>query len=81
MKRVKEGAKWTWSALRPGAVIGFSLVRTRTSSTHPSTPWPHRKHGTARCIVCLEHSWQQMPQQVAMNRRCCAAPLQSQQCS
>ena len=28
MKRVKEGAKWTWSALRPGAVIGFSLVRS-----------------------------------------------------
>ncbi len=26
MKRVAEGAKWTWSALRPGAVIGWSLV-------------------------------------------------------
>ena len=28
MKRVDQGAKWTWSALRPGAIIGFSLVRT-----------------------------------------------------
>ena len=27
MKRVDQGAKWTWSALRPGAIIGFSLVR------------------------------------------------------
>ncbi|CAK0782935.1 hypothetical protein CVIRNUC_006130 [Coccomyxa viridis] len=25
MKRVDQGAKWTWSALRPGAIIGFSL--------------------------------------------------------
>ena len=27
MERVDQGAKWTWSALRPGAIIGFSLVR------------------------------------------------------
>ena len=27
MKRVDKGSKWTWSALRPGAIIGFSLVR------------------------------------------------------
>ena len=26
MKKVAQGAKWTWSALRPGAVIGWSLV-------------------------------------------------------
>lgn len=26
MKKVAKGAKWTWSALRPGAVIGWSLV-------------------------------------------------------
>ncbi|CAL5220375.1 g2379 [Coccomyxa viridis] len=31
MKRVKEGAKWTWSALRPGAVIGFSLGSALTN--------------------------------------------------
>ena len=38
MKRVKEGAKWTWSALRPGAVIGFSLVGT--SACHSTLPPP-----------------------------------------
>ena len=32
MKRVDQGAKWTWSALRPGAIIGFSLVRHCWSS-------------------------------------------------
>ena len=37
MKKAKGGAKWTWSALRPGAVIGFSLVLLLTTST-PNTP-------------------------------------------
>lgn len=31
MKKVKDSAKWTWSALRPGAIIGFRLVSLRHS--------------------------------------------------
>ena len=27
MEKVQKGAKWTWSATRPGAIIGYSLVR------------------------------------------------------
>ncbi|CAL5225444.1 g8262 [Coccomyxa viridis] len=26
IERTKSGAKWTWSALRPGAILGYSLV-------------------------------------------------------
>ena len=27
MEKVQKGAKWTWSATLPGAIIGYSLVR------------------------------------------------------
>ena len=26
IERVEKGAKWTWSATRPSAIIGYSLV-------------------------------------------------------
>ena len=54
MKRVKEGAKWTWSALRPGAVIGFSLVRSCLPFSPPShPPCTPRKHMTTRTQYLL----------------------------
>ena len=47
MKKVAQGAKWTWSALRPGAVIGWSLV-SPIATGHISLKMLH---------TCTWHQW------------------------
>ena len=64
MKRVKEGAKWTWSALRPGAVIGFSLVRGCFPFSPPfPPPCASRKHDIRQAALLVG-----LPSQQAADR-------------